>query len=146
MRTGGGFNKEKGIKALAWISYGLAVVGGAALAATFLGGWISGLVGIFPNWVAIVAFVGAFVAMAVDLFVDGIPNQMALYTAIALPSLARAVDGRLSDTVTQVSGQALAQVNNSLGVWLGTSSALAVAAVAVVASLLVARRVVAKGR
>ena len=146
MRTGGGFNKEKGIKALAWISYGLAVVGGAALAATFLGGWISGLVGIFPNWVAIVAFVGAFVAMAVDLFVDGIPNQMALYTAIALPSLARAVDGRLSDTVTQVSGPALAQVNNSLGVWLGTSSALAVAAVAVVASLLVARRVVAKGR
>jgi hypothetical protein len=142
----GGGNKEKGIKALAWISYGFAVVGGAAVASTFVGDWISGFVGIFPGWVAIVAFVGAFVAMAIDLFVDGIPNQAALYSAIALPSLARAVPGKLSTTVTDLSTKALTQVNSSLGAWLGTSSALGVAVAAVVVSLLMARRVIAKGR
>jgi hypothetical protein len=140
-----GFGREKGIQALAWISYGLAVVGGAAISATFLGGWISGIIGIFPGWLAIVMFVGGFIAMAVDLFVDGTPNRLAIWTGILLPSVARAVPGKLSDTVTQVSGQALAQVNQSLGVWVGTSSSLGLAAAAVVASLLVARRVVAKG-
>lgn len=143
MRGGG---KEKGIKVLAWISYGLAVVGGAAIAATFLGGWASGIVGILPGWVAIVLFTGAVAAMAVDLFVDGIPNQVALYTAIALPSLARSVPGKLSDTVTDLSRQALSQVNDTLGVWLGTTSALGLAVSAVVVSLLMARRVVQKGR
>ncbi len=141
-----GGNKEKGIKALAWISYGLAVIGGAALAATFVGGMVANVVGFFPNWVAIVLFAGAFVAMAVDLFVDGIPNQVALYTAIVLPSLARSVPGKMSGTVTDMSRQALDQANAALGVWLGTSSALGLAAVAVVVSLLMARRVVAKGR
>jgi hypothetical protein len=142
----GGLNKEKGRKALAWISFGLAVIAGAAIVATFVGGFIAGLVGWFPSWVAIAAFAGAFVAMAIDLFVDGEPNQVALYSAMALPSLARAVPGRLSDTVTQMSGQALSQVNKSLGEWLGTSSAVGVAIACVVVSLLMARRVVAKGR
>ncbi len=141
-----GGNKEKGIKALAWISYGLAVIGGAALAATFVGGMVANVVGFFPAWVAIVLFAAGFAAMAVDLFVDGIPNQVALYTAIALPSLARSVPGKLSGTVTDMSRQALAQVNDGLGAWLGTSSALGVALASVVVSLLMARRVVAKGR
>lgn len=140
-----GMFREKGTRALAWISYGLAVIGGAALTATFVGDWISGLLGIFPGWVAIVGFTAGFVVMVVDLLVDGIPNRLALYTAITLPSLARAVPGRLSDSVTDLSTSALTQVNQALGVWLGTSSALGLAFATVVASLLVARRVVAKG-
>jgi hypothetical protein len=141
-----GGNKEKGIKILAWISFGLAVIGGAALSATFVGGIVANVMGILPGWVSIVLFAAGFVAMAVDLFVDGIPNQVALYTAIVLPSLARSVPGRLSGTVTDLSRQALAQTNDALGVWLGTSSALGLAAAAVVVSLLMARRVVQKGR
>lgn len=141
----GGFGREKGIQALAWISYGLAVAGGAAIAGTFLGGWISGLIGFLPGWVATVAFVAGFIAMAVDLFVDGIPNRLAIWMGILLPSIARAVPGKLSDTVTHLSGALLSQINASLGVWLGVSSSLGMAAAAVVASLLVARRVVTKG-
>lgn len=142
----GGVGKEKGRKALAWISYGLAVVGGAALAATFVGGLIAGFIGFFPGWVAIVVFTGGFVAMAIDLFIDGEPNQVALYTAMLLPSVARAVPGRLSATVTDLSHQALAQVNATLGAWLGTSSALGLAIACVVVALLMARRVVTKSR
>lgn len=146
MRPGGGINKEKGIKALAWISFTLAAVGGAAIAGTFLGGFVAGLLGFFPDWVGIVVLAGAFVAMAIDLFVDGIPNQVALYTAIALPSVARAVPGKLGDTVTSLSRQLLANVNSALGEWLGTSSAIGLAIVSIVVSLLMARRVIAKSR
>jgi hypothetical protein len=145
MRGGGG-NKEKGRLTLAWVSFGFAVIGGAAIVATFIGGMIAGFVGFFPSWVAIAAFVGAFVAMAIDLFVDGEPNQVALYTAMVLPSLARAVPGRLSDTITQMSAQALAQLNSVLGEWLGTSSAMGVALACIIVSLLMGRRVLAKGR
>lgn len=146
MRSGGGFNKERGIKALAWISFVLAASGGAAVAGTFLGDWISGLLGFFPDWLGILVLVGGFVAMAIDLFVDGIPNQIALYTAMTLPSIARAVPGKLGATVTDLSHQLLASVNNALGEWLGTSSAIGMAMVCVTVSLLMARRVIAKSR
>lgn len=146
MRPGGGFNKEKGIKALAWISFVLAAVGGAALAGTFLGDWISALLGFFPDWVGILVLTGAFVALAIDLFVDGIPNQVALYTAMSLPAVARAVPGRLGDTVTDLSRQLLASLNGALGEWLGTTSTVGLAVVSVAVSLLMARRVIAKSR
>lgn len=146
MGLGGGINKQKGIKALAWISFILAVTGGAAVAGTFLGDWVSGLIGFFPGWIGVVILAGAFTAMAIDLFVDGIPNQVALYTAMALPSVARAVPGKLGDTVTDLSRQLLSSVNGALGVWLGTSSAIGLAITCVVVSLLMARRVIAKGR
>jgi hypothetical protein len=144
---GGGFDflRGRGTLILAWISYGLAVAGGASVAATFVGGLISGFVGLFPGWVAIVVFLAGFVAMVIDLLVDGVPNRLAIWMGIVLPSLARAVPGKLSQTVTDLSGQLLGQINQWLGVWLGTTSSLGVAAAAVVASLLVARRVVAKG-
>lgn len=142
---GGGFNKEKGIKALAWISFVLAAVGGAALAGTFLGGWVAGILGFFPDWVGILALTGAFVALAIDLFVDGIPNQVALYTAMTLPALGRSVPGRLGDTVTDMSQQLLASLNGALGEWLGTTSTVGLAVVSVAVSLLMARRVVRKG-
>jgi hypothetical protein len=146
MRPGGGFNKEKGIKALAWISFTLAAVGGAALASTFIGTWTAALLGVFPSWVGILIVAGGFVAMAIDLFVDGIPNQVALYTAIGLPVVARSVPGRLGDTVTDLSGRLLGSLQGALGDWLGTSSALGMAVVSVVVSLLMARRVIAKTR
>lgn len=146
MRGGGfGGTREKGITALAWISYALAVAGGAAAAATFVGGFVAGVVRFFPGWVAVAAFGAGFIAMAVDLFVDGTPNRLAIWMGILLPSVARAVPGRLGQTVTAVSNQVLAQINHVLGEWLGATSAFGVAVFAVAAALLVARRVVHKG-
>ena len=142
----GGINKEKGIKALAWISYGLAAIAGAAVVTTFLGGWISGLVGLFPGWVAAVVTAGLVVAMAIDLFIDGIPNQVALYSAMVIPSLARAVPGRLGDTVGGLAQSLRDSVNSSLSTWLGVSSSISVAIGCAVVSLLMARRVIQKAR
>lgn len=142
---GGGFNKEKGVKALAWISFVLAAVGGAALASTFLGTWTAAFLNIFPAWVAVLVLAAGVVGMAIDLFVDGIPNQMALYTAIALPTLARSTPGRLGNTVTDLSSRLLDSLQGALGTWLGTSSAMGMACVSVAVSLLMARRVVRKG-
>lgn len=143
--VGGSNNfKAKGVKALAWISFGFAIVGGAALASTVVGGFIRSALGIFPDWVAPLAAAGAAVAMGIDLFVDGEPNKIALYMAIALPSLAAAVPGKLGDTVSNLAGQALSSVNGGLTSWLGVTSSLAIAATCVVVSLLMARRVVTK--
>ena len=141
----GGFNKEKGIKALAWISYGLAVVSGAATVTTFLGGWITGIVGWFPGWVAAIATAGLVIGMGIDLFIDGIPNQVALYSAMVIPSLARAVPGRLGDTVGELATSLRDSVNASLSTWLGVTSSVGVAIGCAAISLLMARRVIAKG-
>ena len=45
MRGAGGFNKEKGRKILDWVSFGFALVAGAAAAATFIGDLIAGAFG-----------------------------------------------------------------------------------------------------
>lgn len=138
-------HKAQGIKALAWISFGLAVVGGAALASMFIGDMIAGLIGFFPPWLGSVMLAGGVVGMAIDLFVDGIPNRVALYTAMTIPSIARSVPGRLGDEVTRLSENLRAQVELPLGVWLGVASTTAVAIGCVVVSMLMARRVIAKG-
>ncbi len=142
---GGGFSKEKGRKALAWISFGFALVGGTAASATFVGDWVDALFGFFPTWVSALALAGAVIALAIDLFVDGEPNKVAVYSAMALPSLGRTSPGRLGDTVTDLGGQLLASVNDFLGEWLGVTSAIATAAVCAAVALLMARRVVTKG-
>lgn len=142
----GGSSKEKGRKALAWISFVFALVGGTAAAATFLGEWARALFAMFPAWVPALAFVAALVSMAIDIFNDSEPNQLALYCALALPTLARASSGKLSSEVTQASGQLMGSVNGGLSVWLGVTSALATAAICTVVALLMARRVVRKAR
>lgn len=141
----GGFIRGRGILILAWISMIFAVAGGAALAATFVGGIISGIVGIFPGWIAVVAFALGVVALVIDLANDGTPNRLAIWMGILLPSIARAVPGKLSATVTQFSRQLLDYINQSLGEWVGTTSTIGVAIAAVGISLLVGRRVIAKG-
>lgn len=138
--------RQKGVLALAWISYALAVVGGAFLTATFVGSWIVGLVGWFPGWVAAVAFAGALIAMVVDLWVDGEPNRLALWMAMVIPSLAMAVPGRLGESVRDVSDEIRSAVTSGMTEWLGTSSVYAIAFASVVVAMLIARRVVTKGR
>jgi hypothetical protein len=141
---GGGF-KEKGIKGLAWTSFVLAVVGGAALAVSFVGNWITAGLDMFPAWVRGIGLFAAVVAIAIDLFVDGIPNQVAVYSAIAIPVVAKSTSGALASNVTQLSNQLLTSANAQLGAVIGTTVPLAMGVAAVAASLLVARRVIAKG-
>lgn len=141
-----GFNKEKGRKGLAWISFIFAIVGGAAIAATFIGDWIRSLLGMLPGWVAALAIAAAVASMLIDIFLDGEPNQIALYSALTLPTLARATSGKLSGNVTHVSGQVAGGVNSGLSSWLGVSSTLATAVICTVIALLMARRVIRKGR
>lgn len=142
----GGNWKDKAIKGLAWASFVLAIASGAAITATFIGGWVSGAVGFLPNWVAIVLLVAGVIAIAVDLFVDGVPNKLAVSTSIVMPSVAAAVDGKLAASVTDLSHSMLSRVEANFGPWLGQTSALGLAAAMVVASMLIARRTVQQGR
>lgn len=141
----GGFINGRGVLILAWISFAFAVAGGAALAGTFVGGIVSGVVRFFPGWVSVVAFGLGVVGLVIDLANDGIPNRLAIWMGILLPSFARAVPGKLSGVVTQFSHQLLGYINQSMGEWVGTTSTIGVAVAAVGISLLVARRVVNKG-
>lgn len=138
--------KSKGIQVLAWSSYALAVIGGAALVVSPVGGILAAVIGLFPTWVASTALIAGFAAMGADLYVDGTPNRPALVTAILLPSVARATPGKLGETVTHLCDQVLAQANAALGPLLGTTSALTVAAAATVGSALIARRVIVKAK
>src|SRR6266508_6534517 len=118
----GGNWKGKAMTGLAWASWVLAVIAGAALADTFVGGMVSGAIGWLPAFIAIGVFLAGVVAMAVDLFVDSIPNRVAIGLAMVLPSIARAVPGQLSTEVRALSRQMLDQANSSgLGTWVGTT-------------------------
>lgn len=140
---GGGGGAAKGRKILAWISYGFAIVGGAALVAT---GLITFFTGLVPGWVSAILFAGLFCAMAVDIIIDGEPNRLALISAMVLPSLAATVNGQLSTVVGQFARQVLTSVNAGLGSWLGVSgSGWAVAVMCIALAMIIARRVVAKG-
>jgi hypothetical protein len=140
----GGANKEKGRQALAWISFGLAVVAGAAAAGTFIGGMIAGVVGFFPGWVGALLCAGLIIGIAIDVFIDSEPNRVALFGMMLLPSLARAVPGQLGDTVTNAATTLLVQVQSALGQWLGLTTAVGIALGSAAIALLMARRVIAK--
>jgi hypothetical protein len=137
--------QEKGILALSWVSQLLAVAGGVGIASTFLGNWISATVGLFPDWLGPLLLFAAVIAWAIDLIVDGIPNRMAIWCALLVPSLARSVHGELGVKVTSIAGQLANAINSKLGSLLGTTSILSIALAAALAALLVARRVIAKG-
>lgn len=142
----GGSGKEKGRKALAWTSFVLALLAGTAMTATFIGDMIVGMLDWMWPWMAPLVFVGVFISMAMDLFVDGEPNQVALYSALVLPTLALAAPGQMSAAVTDGVNNLRASVGDGLSSWLGlgSTSSLGVAAVCTVAALLVGRRVLAK--
>lgn len=141
--SGGGAGK--GARPLAWVSFGAALVGGSALAATFVGSWISGIVGLFPDWIASALFGVGLIAMGIDLAIDRVPNRLAIWMAILLPSIARAVNGKLGAAVRDVAGQVSSSANAQIGAWLGNSSVVAIAAFGIAIALLVAKRVVRKG-
>lgn len=142
----GGANKEKGRKVLAWVSFTFAAAAGAGAAFTFVGSWVQGVLGFFSwPWLPPLLLAGAFIAMALDIFNDSEPNQAAIYTVMMLPSLARAANGKLADSVEQAAGQLQSQLALGMGQWLGVSAGFGFVAVCATVAILMSRRVVAKG-
>lgn len=143
LRSGGG---TKGKKALAWISFFLAIVAGAAFAVGGLGDLLNGLLNMFGvDWLAALVFMIALGSMLVDIIVDRIPNQVAMWMAMVVPALAQSVPGKLSETVQNLYDQILTQVQSGLSAWLGVASTWGIAIVSAVLAFLVGRRVLAKG-
>jgi hypothetical protein len=136
---------EYGTLALAWLSWVLAAAGGSALAGTFLGGMVVGFLGWFPAWIAALLLGAGTVAMLLDMFLDLTPNRLAIMCGILLPSVARAVDGRLGDEVTELAGRIRTQLDAWTVDWLGAAPTIGLGLFCVAASLLMARRVVVKG-
>lgn len=137
--------QSKGVRTLAWFSLGIAAVGGTAAAGTFVGDWIAAVFDWLPwAWVPVLALIILVVTTAIDLLVDMTPNQAAIYSVIAIPSIAGAAPGKFGDTVGGWFDALMGWVNDGLVQWLGTDSAVGLAIACIVGALLMARRVIKK--
>jgi hypothetical protein len=138
--------QQKGIKALAWVNFAIAVAGGTLAAETFLGKVVQFVLGLFPwKWIPPVLLAAGVVTLTVDIFIDLLPNQAAIWSALLLPSVAASVTGKLGDEVSHWCRQLLNQIDGWLHAWITDSSTgLAVACCA--AALIMARRVVRKSK
>lgn len=136
--------REKGRKGLAWFSFVLAAVGGAAVAVTFVGGIIAGILGFFWWWTAPAALLAAVALIVRDLWMDGEPNFIALFSAMAIPSLARAAPGRFGNAISDASGKILAQADRAMGEWFGTLAPIGIAGMCILVSLLLGQRMVSR--
>ncbi|MDM4721173.1 hypothetical protein QTQ03_28045 [Micromonospora sp. WMMA1363] len=137
--------RQKGVKTLAWLSFGLAFVGGAFGAETFVGDGIEWVLEALPwAWLPVLLLIVAVVGTLIDSFVDGVPNWFAVGSALLAPSIATAVDGKFGDTISAWADGAQGWVNGLLTEWTGEQSAVGLTLACAVASLLMARRVIRK--
>ncbi|MEO3930933.1 hypothetical protein ABGB07_44890 [Micromonosporaceae bacterium B7E4] len=137
--------RQKGTTALAWASFGVAIVGGTFAAGMWIGEVIRTLLDALPwPWVPALLLLIAVVGVGIDLFVDGAPNQVAIYGGILTPSIATAADGKLGNSISDWTADLVNWLNGSLVEWLGTGSAVGLALACIICSLLMARRVVRK--
>lgn len=127
-------------KVLAWFSFSLGVVGGAAIAITPIGAMLARVTGILPTWLLGIVFLVLVFLLVRDIGMDGEPNRTALWVVLLAPTLARSVSGNMADLVTEWSGQALAEVSGPLGAWLGLGAPLAFAVGCSAGALVLAQR------
>ncbi|MFG1847752.1 hypothetical protein [Micromonospora carbonacea] len=139
--------RAKGVTILAWASLVVALVGGTLAAGMWIGDAIVAVLDFIPwGWVPeVLLFVGV-VSVALDLFIDGVPNQVAIAGAILVPSIARATFGKLGDTITGWTGDLVGWMDKPMTEWIGTDSAAGLAIAAIICSILMARRVIKKNR
>ncbi|WP_030487254.1 hypothetical protein [Micromonospora chokoriensis] len=137
--------RQKGVKTLAWLSFGIAFLGGAFGAETFVGDVIETVLEALPwSWLPILLLIVAVVGSLIDAFIDGTPNWFAVISAIVAPSIATAVDGKFGDTISSWADSSQVWVNEALTEWTGEQSAVGLTLACIVASLLMARRVIKK--
>lgn len=146
--------RERGTTVLAWLSFLIAFTGGAYASAMFLGSIVRTLIGWVPNsigpvtdigvWLPGLLLLAAVIGTGIDIFLDGVPNQFAVYSAIAAPTLASAVGGKLGDNVTKWAHTMQGHVGSGVVEWTGTASTVGLAILCIAASLLMAKRVIKK--
>ncbi|MEV2236719.1 hypothetical protein [Micromonospora sp. NPDC049891] len=139
--------RAKGVTGLAWASAVVALVGGTLGAGIWFGDAIVAVLNWIPwGWLPeVLLFVGV-VAIGLDMFLDGVPNQVAIAGAILVPSIARATSGKLGDTITDWTGDLVDWMGEWMTEWIGTDSATGLALASIVCAVLMARRVIKKSR
>lgn len=136
--------QQKGIKGLAWSSLVIAAIGGTLATETFLGKFLRGFLHLWPwKWIPPVLLAVGLVALGVDIFIDLVPNQAAIWSALLLPSVAASVQARLGTEVQRGCGWLLDQIDGWLHTWI-TDSSTGLAIACCGAALIMARRVVKK--
>lgn len=120
------------MKVFAWVSFVLAVVGGAGLVGVGLG-----------TAVMVIAVLAALVLIGIDLAKDGIPNQYAVIGAFILPSLIVSIDGRFPAWLSARLADLWGWAEGHAGAWVGTTT-VGLALGAVVISFLVSSRTMPK--
>ena len=139
--------RHRGDMILAWVSFALAVVGGALAAGTGIGTFVRTVLrGIPLHWLPAVALCVAFVGVALDLFRDGEPNQVAVAGAVVMPSIAAATGGGLAHWMIHQSDTLAHWMLPHIEGWAGTTSATGLALGAIAVALVVSSRVVKRGR
>jgi hypothetical protein len=137
--------QQKGVRTLAWLTLGVASLGGTAAAGTFIGDWTDNVFDFLPwEWLAPLVLAILFITTVIDLLIDLMPNKAAIYSVIAMPSVAKAAPGKFGETVGGWFDALMDWVNGVLTSWLGTDSAVGLAIACIVAAVLMARRVIKK--
>jgi hypothetical protein len=138
--------QKQGIKGLAWTSFVIAVVGGTLAPEMFLGRFLQGFLHLIPwKWVPPVLLAVTLVAVGVDIFIDLVPNQTAVWSALTMPTIAASVEAKLGDQVSKWCAKLLDQIDGWLHEWI-TDSGTGLAIVCIGAALVMARRVVKKSK
>ena len=138
--------RAKASTGLAWASWVSMFVGGTLIQFTPLGNQVANALNGLPELARILALLGLTVGMCLDLFKDGIPNQFAVYSMLIIPSLARSTTGKLGAEITNGGLWLANQISPSLREWLGSGSAVTLAACCALLGVLLARRFVSKSK
>jgi hypothetical protein len=141
----------KSIKGLAWASFVIALADGALLPGTWIGDWVRTAFGWLPSGlgiaVPVIVLILGWGAVFLDCYLDLEPNQIAVYGALMLPTVASTMSGGLATWTIDIANQVLHTIDsylfkavpNGLGsTWLAIGIAVAV--------LFMANRVVKKSR
>jgi hypothetical protein len=148
--------REKSIKVLAWLSLALALAAGAMLPGTFIGSMIRTVLGWIPSFghwhidvvILILLILGGAAILILDPLLDMEPNRGAIWAALLLPSVTRALPGGMSDWILDLANTVLHAIDDSV-LFRAAPDGAGSTALAIgtgFAALLVAKRVVRGGR
>jgi hypothetical protein len=95
---------SKAKKIAGWFVYVLAIATSTLLVGTFVADWYRDLIGLLPTAWTIGVCVNAGVVMAIisliDVLKDLWPNQPAVFSALALPTVLSAISGGFAEWIT----------------------------------------------